>query len=319
MRLIGNRVVAALAPDVVRSWLLPGPQPQRPVTRRVANGAGGLFLSPDGAASVEPLAGPPFDSFTGALVRNTTTGRLLGTVAVPPVLTAIAASADGRKLLLLAAQSQEVADVADTGKVHLRGLPGPPAGALAGCHWFAGAFSGDGRLAAGADQCGGITIWDARSGARLRRLTTSGAIAQIAFSPDGRHLAVASSDSTITVWVVQTGRTVHVLHGHTLEVDGVAYSPNGALLASASLDDTLRVWDAVSGRLLRTWREPRPVTSVAFSSDGRQLVTGDTVGTIRIWDACTACDNARALLAIGKRSVTRQLTPLERATFLAGY
>jgi WD40 repeat protein len=109
-----------------------------------------------------------------------------------------------------------------------------------------------------------------------------------------------------------------VLTGDTLGVNDVAYSPDGALLASSSLDDTARVWDPSNGRLLRVWREQQPLESVAFSSDGSRLVTSDAAGTISVWDACTACGNAGELLAIARTRVTRQLTPLERATFVGG-
>ena len=56
----------------------------------------------------------------------------------------------------------------------------------------------------------------------------------------------------------------------------------------------------------------------ASPSRDDQLVTADAAGTIRVWDACTACGNAGALLAIARNRVTRQLTSLERATFLGG-
>jgi WD40 repeat protein len=161
-------------------------------------------------------------------------------------------------------------------------------------------------------------IWDASTGRVLARFDNKGEVSRIGFSPDGRHLSVGSWDSTITIWDALRGRAVHVLTGDTLGVDDVAYSPNGALLASSSLDDTARVWDPTTGRLLRVWREQQPLESVAFSSDGRKLVTADAAGTIRVWDACTACGNAGALEAIARGSVTRQLTPLERATFLGG-
>jgi hypothetical protein len=258
--------------------------------------------------------------FTSFLVRNSTNGQLLGNFAAPPssTVSGFGVSSDGRKLLLLGNQSQEIADFTGSRVVHLKTTPGSSVRGITGCHWFTGALSRDGRLAAGADQCGGVTIWDARSGAQRERVGVSGLVPEIAFSPDDRHLAAASGDSTITIWDVGTGQVAHVLHGHTLGVNGVAYSPNGELLASAGLDDTLRVWDASSGRLLRVWRDPAPLNSVAFGSDGQRIVTADTQGTIRIWDACTACENASALLAIGQRTVTRQLTPLERATFLAG-
>jgi WD40 repeat protein len=170
-----------------------------------------------------------------------------------------------------------------------------------------------------ADFCGGIAIWNARTGRLLAQFSNAGEVSKIAFSPDGRDLAVGSWDSTITIWNVSSHHAVHVLHGHNLGVDDVAYSPDGALLVSASLDDTARVWDPSNGRLLRIWRDPDPVTSVAFRSDGSEIVTADTVGTIRVWDACTACTSDRELLRIARGRVTRQLTPLERATYLGGY
>lgn len=145
--------------------------------------------------------------------------------------------------------------------------------------------------------------------------TNTGEPSRIAFSPDGHELAVASWNSTITIWDLGARRVAHVLAGHSLGVDGLAYSPNGRLLASASLDDTARVWDPANGQLLRVWRKQQPVSSVAFSSDGTRLVTSDATGTISVWDACTACGNPSALLAIARKRVTRQLTPLERATF----
>jgi WD40 repeat protein len=182
----------------------------------------------------------------------------------------------------------------------------------------AASFSDSGGLVAGADFCGKVVVWDATTGRVRASFTNSGEISHIGFSPDGRSLAVASWDSTITIWDVLHDRPSRVLTGDTLGVNDVAYSPDGALLASSSLDDTARVWDPSNGQLLRVWREQQPLESVAFSSDGSRLVTSDAAGTISVWDACTACGNSGELLAIARTRVTRQLTPLERATFVDG-
>jgi WD40 repeat protein len=320
VRLTETRLIATLDPNVIRSWLLPGLVPQTPVASRDPH-ASGILLSPDGTVSVEPLYEPSAAAFTGFVVRDATTGRLIGNLPVPAafVVSGFGVSAEGREFLLLGAQSQEIANLTGRHVVHLKTTPGSSVRGIRGCQWLTGTISRDGRLAAGADRCGGVTVWDARSGVQRERLSVSGLIPGIAFSPNDRQLAAASSDSTITIWDVDTGQVAHVLHGHTLGVNAVAYSPNGKLLASVGLDDTLRVWDTSSGRLLRVWRDPATLTSVAFSSHGERIVTGDTQGTIGIWDACTACENPSALLALGRRSVTRQLTPLERATFLAGF
>ena len=334
VRLEGARLIAAIGEGVVRSWLLPEARPQPPILGRVPAAPGGFFLSPTGAFSLEPFYSRTSGVPLGIDVRSTTTGRLVRTATAPQALTAVAASPDGQ---VLAALGQSVAPPAGTvphgppkspgeGSVdHLASaatarlalVPGP-AQAGSGCMWVAGAVSADDRLVAGADFCGLVAIWNAHTGRLRATFTNSGEPSRIAFSPDGRELAVASWNSTITIWDVRSRRVVHVLAGDTLGVDGVAYSPDGRLLASASLDDTVRVWNPSSGRLLRVWREQQPVSSVAFSSDGRRLVTADATGTISVWDACTACGNATALVAIARTRVTRQLTPLERATFVAG-
>ncbi|HEY2202310.1 MAG TPA: hypothetical protein VGH56_10495, partial [Solirubrobacteraceae bacterium] len=284
------------------------------------------------ALSLEPFYSRTTGVPIGIDVRNTTTGQVLRTVAAPQALTTVAASVDGR---VLAALGQSVAPPAGavphgppkspgegfvnnlvTGtRANLALVPGP-AGGGSGCMWVAAAVSPSDGLVAGADFCGLVAIWDAHTGRLRTTFTNSGEPSRIVFSPDGRELAVASWDSTITIWDVQTRRVAHVLAGDTLGVDGVAYSPDGKLLASASLDDTARVWSPATGRLLRVWHEQQPVSSVAFSSDGSRIVTTDATGTISAWDACTACGDAKALLAIARTRVTRQLTPLERATFL---
>jgi hypothetical protein len=337
VRLVGNRLVAAIDEGVVRSWLLPALHAQPPIPERVAGAPAGFFLSPSGKVSMEPFTSRATGAPVGVSVRSTTTGALVRTVPAIPALTMVAASPDGRLLSMvglsdvpvtsptgsglpsgpLATGQGNVANLATGARVNLQGVGGPLNG-VAGCMFDATAVSDNDRLVAGANFCGLVGVWNARTGRLRATFTNSGEPSRIAFSPSGRQLAVASWDSTITIWDVQTRRALHVLAGHALGVDGIAYSPDGRLLASASLDDTVRIWEPSSGRLLRVWREQQPVSSVAFSSDGSQVVTADALGTISIWDACTGCGHAKALLAIARTRVTRQLTPLERATFLSG-
>jgi WD40 repeat protein len=331
VRLVGSHLIAELAQGVTRSWLMPETRDQTTVRNQTPGLTGGVAaVSSNGAIAIEPFTRARNGIPAEMGVISTTTGRLVDAVAAIPLFDVAGLSPDGSRLIQLGGSSGpgvgpsgggtdgEVTRVDGSAAVKLHAPPGPPGGVL-GCQWVDVVMSTNDARVAGANFCGGVTIWDADTGRVERNFTNPGEISTIAFSPDGRDLAVASLDSTITIWGVLDGRPVQDLNGHTLAVADVAYSPDGRLLASAGLDDTARVWDPSNGRLLRVWNDAAPVTSVAFSGDGGQLVTGDATGTVDVWDACTACGDAKALLAIGRSRVTRQLTALERATFLGGY
>jgi WD40 repeat protein len=112
----------------------------------------------------------------------------------------------------------------------------------------------------------------------------------------------------VRVWDPATGKTIHILKGHTGEVWRVAFSPDGKRLASASQDGSVRVWNAETGHRLRSLEgNTGGVWGVAFSPDGRRVAfaSGDPTHrhsghsflsplapgrgnqTVRIWDADT--------------------------------
>ena len=57
-------------------------------------------------------------------------------------------------------------------------------------------------------------------------------------------------------------------------------------------------------------------TGLASSLDGRTTSTLDEEGVIRLWDMCTDCENTDALMALAKTHVTRELTVIEKQTYL---
>jgi WD40 repeat protein len=306
---------------MVSSWALPGGHRQP----SLATGLGGAgWLSPDGSLVATAEPGPPASRPQTPVqqgpprlpvdVWNLAQRRVVAHLHSNASLSAAAFTDDLRRVALLDDIAPAVEEVASGRSVSLQNAT--PCRAS----WRWAAFTTDASLVAGADFCGDVYVWNAASGKRIDALKEGGEVSRVAFAPGSdRLLAVASWDSKITIWDVQTGKAVRVLAGHSGGVADVAYSPNGRLLASSSLDHTARIWDPSSGRVLRVLRQPGPVIAIAFSPDGRLLATTDPTGILRVWDACTDCGNANALLGLASTRVTRQLTPLERSTFLGGF
>jgi WD40 repeat protein len=305
--------------SLLRSWTLSG---ARTGTQLLIPPGAGAGLSPDGSllatgGSAPGLSRARVGSGPPALeldIWNVAERRVIATVPTTVSIGPVAFSHDLRRVALFDAVQPAVADIRSGHRVIMARASPCQAG------WRSQSFSTDGRLVAAADFCGNVTVWDAASGRLLSAFNEGGEVSSIAFAPkDAALLAVASWDSKITIWNVHTRTPARVLAGHTGGVSAIAYSPDGSLLASTSLDHTARVWAPSSGRLLRILKQPGPVFGVVFSPDGRTLATDDAKGIVRTWDACTACGNATALLALANQRATRQLTPLERSTFLGGF
>src|SRR5205823_3006852 len=90
---------------------------------------------------------------------------------------------------------------------------------------------------------------------------------------------------TLRLWDLVTGRTKHILAGHTGPVRALAIMPDGQRAISASADQTLRIWDLESGQVLHTLVGHKgEVGIVHITPDGKRAVSGSQDGTLRVWD-----------------------------------
>jgi WD40 repeat protein len=299
-----GRLTVLTPPNIARTWRTSDFR----LVRRVRLGRRGnydkIWLSEDGRLAALWHATGNMDVWDVAGPRRLMTLRDRGEAVV-------AFSRDDRRLAVLDGKHNAIVDLATGGVLRLRGR-------AKGCprDWQMAAFSRDGSVLVGGTLCGQSLAWNARTGAVANRLDVRAELGGLAVAPNGNVVALASADGRLTLWDRRTGARRVI--GTSREVDSLAFSGDGGIVVSGGTDRTIRVIDAQSGRLLRTMHVQNPVY-VRFGSNGRTLVSSELHGVIRLWRTCPHCGDARALLTEAQGTVTRNLTPSERHTYLSGF
>jgi WD40 repeat protein len=92
----------------------------------------------------------------------------------------------------------------------------------------------------------------------------------------------------VRLWDVQTGKCLHILHGHTGAVISIRFSADGHSLVSGGGDQSIRLWNVQTGESLcslqghTSWLE-----SICLSPDGHTLASSHENQTVRLWDVKT--------------------------------
>jgi len=89
-------------------------------------------------------------------------------------------------------------------------------------------------------------------------------IFDLRWSPDDASLATCSGDHTARITDVPTGKTLHLLRGHTSTVKTMAWDPQQpSLLSTGGRDGSIRVWDLrIAEKTLRGVTSHTPVTVI---------------------------------------------------------
>jgi WD40 repeat protein/tRNA A-37 threonylcarbamoyl transferase component Bud32 len=155
-------------------------------------------------------------------------------------------------------------------------------------------FSPDGSRIVSSDQKGAVRVWDARTGATLRKVEASDG--SESFSPDGSRVVTVDKEGAVRIWDAATAKTLHSLPATKEPTVPMAFSPDGSRYTARphrergflGADAKVPVCDTKTGAVLFTLRHPNsPVTGASFSPDGATLLTAGWDGTARIWDAKT--------------------------------
>lgn len=167
------------------------------------------------------------------------------------------------------------------------------------------ALSPDGStLAVASDQARRLTLYDVRTGRRIRETKLGGNGINVAYSPDGRALAVGEltgdyngeQRARIGLFTAASLHRTATLNSPSPAVYraylvGLAFSPDGGrvYLAESQLG-SVREWRVSDRRLIRTYSDPRTANfldGLALSPDGSVLATSDRQRIVTLWNTRT--------------------------------
>jgi WD40 repeat protein/DNA-binding SARP family transcriptional activator len=162
------------------------------------------------------------------------------------------------------------------------------------------AYSPNGRLLATGGTAGGneqddVLLWDARTGALVRRLSGhTDDIDSVEFNFDGSRLVTAADDSTVIEWDARTGRRLLTVPGTPGDALQASFSPDGRMMAIADTGTVggIRLVDARTGNEIRTIDPGVSFCGPSFSPDG-SLVAAGCSGDVIVWSVATGRETLR--------------------------
>ncbi|HEX9732724.1 MAG TPA: TIR domain-containing protein [Thermoanaerobaculia bacterium] len=243
----GGFQVAAIGPERILRWSLPGAEPRAGLGH---DGATALAYSNDGAYLAVGERGGAVrvwaleDDQERDLLSHE--GAAVYGMAFHPIRFALLATVAGDARLRLWRVGSGAAPEA-----------GQPGGVLRAVAW-----SPDGRYLAVGGDMGRVWLWrfdggDPRlSQGPARALELEGVVVDLAFSPDGRLLAAAGDNQSrgcARVWDVASGREIADVP-YSDAVTALAWTSDGRYLAVASRDRSVRLWPIDKSALIEEAR-----------------------------------------------------------------
>ena len=132
------------------------------------------------------------------------------------------------------------------------------------------------------------SLWDARSGQLVGRLTTNREFATfrpIAFDASRDTILMGSQDGRVYAWDLKNRQLVAVSPPQPEYVDTLAVSTNGRVIF-AGFGKNVVLWNPDTGQR-RFLRAARPTSNMVLGPDGTSIIFGTADGTIESWDIRT--------------------------------
>ena len=145
-------------------------------------------------------------------------------------------------------------------------------------------------LASSSDQS--LYVWDAATGAPVRRLEGTGPLWAVRTSPDG-SIMIGVGGVSPTVWDRVSGARISQLEGHAALVRDGEFL-NDQIFVSIAWNRTAFVWDVAAARPLMTFHD---VDTMVFANDLRSVTLVGATG-VRVWSPRLPTPDLDALRAL---------------------
>ena len=154
------------------------------------------------------------------------------------------------------------------------------------------AITPDGRMLAGGDEYGYLTLWDLETGDTWRSWKEPAPILAVAFSPDGGALAIGlekppgKSMDTVRIRDLDASAPRRTFGGR--DAAAVTWAPDGRMLAAGEGNGTVLVAEILGDSATRPMQAATAaVTALAFHPAGTYLAAAHADKRVVLWDVAS--------------------------------
>jgi len=145
-----------------------------------------------------------------------------------------------------------------------------------------------------------VALWDAETGARIRKTTHSSFVNACCTVRKGSPLYVSGSDDkSVRLWDARTKLVIQTYEAH-YPVTCVGFSDDNTQIYSGGIDNDVKIWDLRKGAMwLKLSGHQDTISGLKLSPDGSYLLTNSMDQTVRIWDVRPFANPERCLKIFG--------------------